>query len=256
VRISVCQLPDELSPRDPAWVRFAHHLEICPPDVALLNEMPFGPWVARERIFNDALAHASVQAHERALMALSGLASAVIASRPVQNNGRLANEAFLLTNGVYAAIHHKHYFPEESGFFENTWFAPGRPGFDTVDYRGVRFGALLCTELMFTEWARHYRRQGAHVIIAPRASSTSMRNWDAAARMAAIASGCYVLSSNRVSNADGAEPRFGGRGFAYSPTGELLCETCDAEPVTFVDVDLSQVARAQRQYPCYVPELS
>jgi N-carbamoylputrescine amidase len=256
VRIAICQLPDELAPGDPAWTRFARLLETHRPDLSLLNEMPFGPWVARERMFDGALAHASVQAHEWALMSLVELPCAVIASRPVQYDDRLANEAYLLTSGIYAAIHHKHYFPEEHGFFENTWFAPGRPGFDTVEYRGVRFGALLCTELMFTEWARHYRRQGAHVILSPRASSTSMRNWDAAARMAAIASGCYVLSSNRVSNAAGAEPRFGGRGFAYSPTGELLCETSDAEPVALVDIDLAQVAEAQRRYPCYVRELA
>jgi N-carbamoylputrescine amidase len=256
VRVCVCELPDELWPHDSAWTRFAQHVEEARPDIALLNEMPFGPWVARERIFDSALAHASVRAHELALLALVALPCAVIASRPVDNNGRLANEAFLLSSGIYAGLHHKHYFPEEHGFFENTWFAPGRPGFDIVEHHGVRFGALLCTELMFTEWARHYRRQGAHVIVSPRASCTSMRNWDAAARMAAIASGCYVLSSNRVSNAAGAEPRFGGKGFAYSPTGELLCETSDAEPVALVDIDLGQVAEAQRQYPCYVRELA
>jgi len=255
VKISVCQLPDELSPQDPAWQRFVQRLESCRPDIALLNEMPFGPWVPRERIFNPVLADATVRAHETALMALAELPSAVIASRPVENNGRLANEAFLFDSGIYVAVHHKHYFPEEAGFFESTWFAPGRPGFDTVDYHGVRFGALLCTELMFTEWARHYRRQGAHVIVSPRASCASMRNWDAAARMAAIASGCYVLSSNRVSEAT-AETGFGGRGFAYSPTGELLCETSAAEPVALVDIELAQVADAQSRYPCYVRELA
>src|SRR5881394_2602072 len=89
VRISVCQLPDELSPQDPAWQRFVQRLESCRPDIALLNEMPFGPWVPRERIFNPVLADATVRAHETALMALAELPSAVIASRPVENNGRL-----------------------------------------------------------------------------------------------------------------------------------------------------------------------
>ena len=49
-----------------------------------------------------------------------------------------------------------------------------------------------------------------------------MRYWDAAARMAAIVSGCYVLSSNRVSYGARSGQRFGGHGFAYSPAGDLL----------------------------------
>jgi N-carbamoylputrescine amidase len=73
--------------------------------------------------------------------------------------------------------------------------------------------------------------------------------------MAAIASGCYVLSSNRVSRAVSSEPRFGGRGFAYSPTGELLGETSGTVPSICVEIDKALVAEAQRNYPCYVREL-
>lgn len=81
-------------------------------------------------------------------------------------------------------------------------------GFDVLEYRGQRLGVLLCTELMFTEWARHYRRQGAHVIAVPRASGMSMRKWHTAAAMAAIVSGCYVLSSNRAAAVGDSESNF------------------------------------------------
>lgn len=251
----MCQLPDELSITDLAWKRFARRLQADRPDIALLNEMPFGSWVARASEFDDSLAAASLQAHESALTTLEALPGAIVSSRPVRSGNRLANESFLLADGEYQFVHHKHYFPQEPGFFENSWFTPARAGFDVIECRGIRFGVLLCTELMFTEWARHYRRQGAHAILVPRASGTSMRHWEAAARMAAIASGCYVLSSNRVSRAAGSEPRFGGRGFAYSPTGEFLGETTEAVPVISVDIDKALVADAQRNYPCYVREL-
>ena len=118
---------------------------------------------------------------------------------------------------------------------------------------------LLCTELMFNEWARHYRRRGAHVIVVPRASAASVANWHVAARMAAIVSGCYVLSSNRVSSQlerCNAEPLFGGVGFAYSPTGELLHETSAELPFAVVQIELDRVRHAQRNYPCNVPELA
>jgi predicted amidohydrolase len=256
MRISVCQLPNGLLPNDPAWSDFVGRLEHERPELAVLNEMPFGAWVANEARFDPKLAATSVHAHEAALPALRQLPSAVLASRPIRGKMKLANEAFLIADGVYRSVHHKHYFPQEAGFFEETWFAPERPGFDVTEYRGLRIGVLLCSELMFTEWARHYRRQGAHVILSPRASSTSMRCWDAAARMAAVVSGCYVLSSNRVSGDADAWPPFGGRGFAYSPTGELLSETSATTPVVSVNIDVAQVAEAQCNYPCYVRELA
>ncbi len=255
MKISVCQLPDHLHTGDVAWKRLVRRIERDRPDIAVLNEMPFGPWVARERAFDDSLAKASIDAHESALTTLRGLPTAVISSRPVRSNHKLSNEAFLMADGEYREVHHKHYFPQEPGFFESSWFAPARPGFDAAEIHGIRFGVLLCTELMFTEWARHYRRQGAHVIICPRASGASMRKWDAAARMAAIASGCYVLSSNRASRSFGSQPRFGGRGFAFSPIGDLIGETSDDVPFLCLDIDTVLVAEAQRSFPCYVREV-
>jgi N-carbamoylputrescine amidase len=249
-------LPDELSTADLTWKGFAKRIEHDRPDIALLNEMPFGPWVSREASLDEATVEATLLEHEIGLNSLAALTVATICSRPVRNARKLANEAFLMANGEYHAIHHKHYFPQEPGFYESSWFAHARPGFDVTEYLGIRIGVLLCTELMFSEWARHYRRQGAHVIVCPRASGKSMEYWDAAARMAAIVSGCYVLSSNRVAREPSLEPRFGGRGFAYSPTGELLGETSEAAPLLCVDIDKLRVAEAQRNYPCNVGEIA
>jgi len=255
LKLSVCQLPDGLSSGHPAWADLVRHIGHERPDIALLNEMPFSPWVAGETSFDEELAAASVAAHDAALLSLRVLPTAVISSRPTRGRHKLVNEAFLLADGEYRCIHHKHYFPQEVGFFEETWFAPERTGFDVVEYRGIRIGVLLCTELLFTEWARHYRRQGAHVIAVPRASGSIMQHWHAAARMAAIVSGCYVLSSNRVSDDAGSLPHFGGGGFAYSPTGELLAETSKVMPALCVNIELDLVAHAQRHYPCNVREL-
>ena len=256
MNVAICQLPDELSPDSLAWARFVRRVERGRADLIVMNEMPFGPWISREAAFDLTLAAVSIDAHQAAIPALCKLPSAVICSRPIRNQNKLANEAFLVADGIYQPIHHKQYFPQEPGFFEGTWFSAGRPGFDAVEYRGVRFGVLLCTEIMFTEWARHYRRQGVHVIVVPRASGVTLGCWQAAARMAAIVSGCYVLSSNRASQRNNVGPPFGGTGFAYSPTGELLQETWEEMPLVGVDIDLDLVARAQHGYPCYVPELA
>jgi N-carbamoylputrescine amidase len=74
--------------------------------------------------------------------------------------------------------------------------------------------------------------------------------------MAAIVSGCYVLSSNRSSPAGGSPPHFGGKGFIYSPTGNLLGTTSDGRPLLTMRINLSLVADAQRRYPCNVREIA
>lgn len=255
MNIAICQLQDGLAHDSPAWDGFAQCVERARPDLTLLNEMPFGPWTARQAAFDAHLADESIRAHESALNALRALPCAVISSRPVRSGDKLANEAFLLADQHYRPLHHKQYFPHEAGFFEREWFWAERIGFQPFDFRGVRFGVLLCTELMFNERARHYRRQGVHVILVPRASGTALDLWHTAARMAAIVSGCYVLSSNRVSPVADAMPRFGGSGFAYSPTGELLHETSEARPLATLDINVDLVRHAQRGYPCYVREL-
>jgi len=255
MKIAICELPDGMAHHGPAWDEFARRVERSRPDLTLLNEMPFGPWTARLATFDPRLAAASIEAHESALTALGALPGAVISSRPVRSGDKLANEAFLLADQHYRPLHHKQYFPHEAGFFEREWFWADRIGFQPFDFRGVRFGVLLCTELMFNERARHYRRQGVHVILVPRASGTARDLWHTAARMAAIVSGCYVLSSNRVSLHADAMPRFGGSGFAYSPTGELLHETSEANPFATLEINVDLVRHAQRGYPCYVREL-
>ena len=73
--------------------------------------------------------------------------------------------------------------------------------------------------------------------------------------MAAFVSGCYVLSSNRVSRRGDTDPCFGGGGFAYSPAGELLQETSEDLPFVAIEIDTDLVTRAQSDYPCNVREL-
>lgn len=255
MKLAVCQLPNNLSLQHPAWHNLLARIEQEQPDLAILNEMPFGDWLADQPLFDPVSAAVSVNVHECALSALENMACAVLSSRPIRGPHKLSNEAFLVADGTYHVLHHKQYFPQEHGFYEDSWFAPQRSGFDVAEYMGLRLGVLLCTELMFTEWARHYRRQGAHVIVVPRASGTSMRNWHAAAAMAAIVSGCYVLSSNRAAAVGDSESDFGGRGFIYAPGGELLFETSSTTPFACVEIDFACIANAQENYPCYVREL-
>jgi N-carbamoylputrescine amidase len=116
----------------------------------------------------------------------------------------------------------------------------------------MRIGVLLCTDAMFNEHARHYGREGADLIAIPRATGLSTDNWLAAGKMAAIVSGSYVVSSNRVGPSK--DVTFGGAGFAYHPDGSLLAITSSEEPLLVIDVDPDVSARQRASYPCYVVE--
>ena len=252
MRVAFCELPDGTVPGDANWAAFAAPVAAESPDLLVMNEMPFGPWLAATASYDVECAAASVETHAHAITALRALkAGAVLTSAPVPAGFNLANEAFLITPEGPRAIHQKHYFPDEPGFHEARWFTTARPGFEPVMVGDLVVGVLLCSELMFNEWARHYHRRGANLIAVPRATGTSHVRWKTAAAMAAIVSGCYVVSSNRV----GGEVGFGGCGFAFAPSGELIAETNPEKPVCSIELDLAAVRRAQASYPCYIPEL-
>jgi N-carbamoylputrescine amidase len=253
--IAYVQWPDNLLAHGPEWDAIRRSVDAARADILVTNEMPFGPWAAQHPAFDAAAAARSVELHEKALAARGDLgAGAVISSRPVAFDGRLANEAFVLEAGRYRCLHHKQYFPQEAGFFEEAWYAGGTPGFECMQIGAVKVGVLLCTELFFNEHARHYGRQGADVIVTPRASGTSLHRWTTAGAMAAIVSGTCFVSSNRRGVAALGQT-FGGYGFAMSSDGQLTGHTSDEAPLVIATIDLERSREDKRLYPCYVKEL-
>lgn len=255
LRIAFVEWPEALSTEDAPWRELKDSVTAARPDILITNELPFGPWLADAPVFSEAEAHLSLRAHEKGLEGLISLnLPAVISTRPVWNGKRLANEAFVLENGAVRALHRKQYFPNEPGWFESEWYAGAASGFELADVLGLKIGVLICTEAMFNERARAYGKQTASLLVIPRASGKNIEPWKLAGAMASLVSGAYVVSSNRIGVSWGGT-RFGGGGFAYAPQGRLLAVTTGANPVGTFDLDPEETASAQREYPCYVPEL-
>ena len=159
----------------------------------MTNEMPFGEWLASSEQFDVKRAENSIRLHDEGLDAIRNLnARIVLSSRPVRTDGKLANEAFALHSGEYRFLHQKHYFPQETGFYEESWFETERTGFEVSRMEDLGVGVLLCTEIMFNERARELGRAGADLIVTPRATGMNIHRWMVAGAMAAIVSGCYV----------------------------------------------------------------
>lgn len=257
-RIAFVEWPEGLSAGDAQWGQLKDRVTAARPDILVTNEMPFGPWLAEGAVFSEDEAHLSLSAHEQGLEGLIDLGlAAVISSRPVWNGKRLANEAFVLENGAVRPLHRKQYFPNETGWFESEWYAGDGSGFDVAEVLGIKVGVLLCTDAMFNEHARSYGKQGASLIVIPRASGADIESWKIAGAMASLVSGAYVVSSNRVGRVGHSEggTHFGGGGFAYAPQGRLLAVTNPANPVQMVELDPEMSVLAQRAYPCYVSEV-
>jgi N-carbamoylputrescine amidase len=254
LKVGVCESHPELSPVAGEWDRLCRTVTREAPDIFLLNEMPFGRWIAAGAIFDRGTWKQACAIHEEALSRLVELgAPVVLGSRPREDGGKRVNEAFVWTKGEgVLGVHTKQFFPDEEGYYEARWFEAGERHFRVATAGKIRGGFLICTEVMFNERAREYGRGGAQILWVPRATAkASVPRWTVAMRMAAIVSGCYVLSSNR-GGTDSRGQLFGGAGMVVTPDGEVAVQTTESTPVAFYEIDTQAVARAQRDYPCYV----
>ncbi len=253
-RVAVVESDPELRAGSEAWDQLIAELDRAKPDLLVLNELPFGPWLAARDRFDADAWQASIADHEVAIAALPQLGPpAVIGTRPALLEGRRCNQAFLWTREAgLSHPHTKQHIPNSPGYRETTWTAPGPQRFATVDLGVLRVGILICTDIMFTEHARAYGRAGAHLIAVPRATPPGAAAiFEAALRMTAIISGCYVASSNRRGR-DGAGEAFGGRGCVFDPMGDLVTQTSARQRLRLHEVSTGYVAWKQTVYPCNV----
>ncbi|MFM0573113.1 hypothetical protein PQQ88_33240 [Paraburkholderia caledonica] len=145
VKVAYVQWPDGLMPEGSVWDQIRRNVDASGADVLVTNEMPFSNWLPENPKYEERNATRWVSLHEKALSSLSSLqVGAVISSRPVISGAKLANEAFVLENGRYRYVHHKKYFPQERGFYEESWFERGKQGFEAIQVGNLRVGVLLC----------------------------------------------------------------------------------------------------------------
>ena len=122
-------------------------------------------------------------------------------------------------------IRGKRYLPDEPGYWEASWYDRGDPEFPTVLVADARIGILVCTDLWFFEWARHYARSGVDLLCLPRATPyDSLARWLAGGQVAATCAGAYCMSSNQW-NPSGAGMDSGGLGWVVDPDGNVLATT-------------------------------
>jgi N-carbamoylputrescine amidase len=245
MKVTVCELPDNRKAFESAWEELVTFVRKQQSDLVLLPELPFSSWFARTPQFDAQVWQRAQQEHDAMMNRLSELSPAIVlGTHLVIEEGRHLNRGFFWTPvGGYKGIHDKYYLPNEEDFYERCWFDRNQRDFTLTHVQDLTLGFLICTEVMFTEWARYYGKQGANLIAVPRAAADHER-WEVATRMAAIASGAFVISSNRVD-----ERVFGGRGLVIGPNGDVRASTSRLAPFVTVHIDLTESAQAKQTYP-------
>ena len=176
-------------------------------------------------------------------------------------DGRFANRSFLIApDGAIAARYDKiHMFDVNvSGTEVYRESSAYRPGDKTVvaETPMGKIGMTICYDVRFPHLFRHLAQSGAQILTVPAAFNhiTGAAHWEVLLRARAIETGCFVLAPAQTGFHP--EPLSGGKGrrthghsLAISPWGDILADGGTDLGVTFVDIDLSEVAKARTRIP-------
>lgn len=253
-RVSVVELPDNRDRFELAWPALLQHVDFAESDVVVLPELAAGAWFGTRPNFDQGRWDRIVAAHDELVSRLGDFGNAVvIGSRAANVDSQRRNVAFVWSQETgLIDLHPKAILPEEPGFHEQTWYHAGADEPKVVEVRGMTIGVLLCSELMHTERARKLGNAGVAIIGVPRATGDHQR-WQFASQMAAIASGAFVLTSNRSGQSqDDASVIFGGRSMIVDPDGMILSETGRDKQFATAAIDLTASAAARVTYPRYL----
>jgi N-carbamoylputrescine amidase len=102
MRVTVCELPDEVERRAAAWHDLVRHLRDAPTDLLVLPEMPFVRWaIFTTRVVDPAVWHEVLADHDAVISRFGDLAAeVVVGSRPVEQDGRRLNQSFAWTRAT------------------------------------------------------------------------------------------------------------------------------------------------------------
>ena len=168
--------------------------------------------------------------------------------------------AVIDADGTYLGKYRKSHIPDDPGFYEKFYFAPGDTGYQVFETRYARIGVLICWDQWFPEAARITALMGADVLFYPTAigwdtSETSEAvnreqydAWQTIQRSHAIANGVHVVAVNRTGTEAGT--KFWGGSFVSNPFGTVLYQAPHNAPETqVIEIDLDLNRRYREVWP-------
>jgi N-carbamoylputrescine amidase len=183
--------------------------------------------------------------------------------------GLYHNTAVVLErDGTLAGKYRKMHIPDDPGFYEKFYFAPGDLGFTPIATSAWMLGVLVCWDQWYPEAARLMALAGADMLLYPTAIGWDPRDtpeekdrqrdaWMTAQRAHAIANGLPVVAANRVgheSDPSGQSPGidFWGSSFVAGPQGEILVQASTGKAETLVvEVSRRRTEDVRRIWPFF-----
>ena len=156
--------------------------------------------------------------------------------------------AVIDADGSYLGIYRKSHIPDDPGFYEKFYFAPGDTGYKVFETKFAKIGVLICWDQWYPEAARITSLMGAEILFYPTAigwepedklevKTEQYQAWQLIQRSHAIANGVHVVAVNRVGRE--ADTDFWGGSFVANPFGSVLYQASyDKEETQVLDVDL------------------
>ncbi len=162
-------------------------------------------------------------------------------------------------DGSVAGYYRKNHIPDDPGFYEKFYFAPGDMGYQVFDTKFGRIAVLICWDQWFPEAARIVSLMGAQIIFYPTAigwelDTTDEVNmdqyhaWQTIQQSHAIANGVWVVSVNRVGTE--SVTRFWGGSFVANPFGKIVYQApFDSETIQVIEVDYTLISHYRQIWP-------
>lgn len=201
------------------------------------------------------LAALRLQASELGVWLLIGS----LALKTDDSDGRFANRSFLITpdGGITARYDKIHMFDvevsETESYRESAGYRPGRNS-TLVETPLGGIGMTICYDIRFPHIYRGLAQAGADILTIPSAFSpvTGAAHWESLLRARAIENGAYVLAPAQTGQhgaTRGKQRKTYGHSMAVGPWGDILADGGLEPGVVYVDLDLSEVAKARHRIP-------
>jgi len=173
--------------------------------------------------------------------------------------------AVLDADGSLAGTYRKMHIPDDPGFYEKFYFAPGDLGFTPIDTAVGRLGVLVCWDQWYPEAARAMALAGAELLVYPTAIGWDPRDddtekarqldaWLTVQRGHAVANGLPVAACNRAGREEDPSGTtegidFWGHSFVCGPQGEWLARAGQAPETLIVEIPVSATESVRRIWP-------
>ncbi len=171
--------------------------------------------------------------------------SALVIGMPRREGGKVFNSLSFITpekTQTYDKIHLANF-----GKYDESIFSPGDHPV-LVEWRGMKFGLLICYDIFFPELSRYYAVNGADVILMASASATTSKQAiETMLPARSLENTVYVVFCNNIGPFN--EGEFFGGSSIYLPSGEVQIKTSSEEEVITADLNHDEIDHTRKKRP-------